>query len=113
LQLAPAAGSSTTYAAATTRGGTPKVAVELGVAELDASGGDNGAVVSEVGAGTALLAQLAAVRRATEVPASKPVQQEESEEDLMAWMKTPGPGSNGGQDNDGGDALNFFVAAGQ
>ncbi len=83
------------------------------MAELDASGGDNGAVVSEVGAGTALLAQLAAVRRATEVPASKPVQQEESEEDLMAWMKTPGPGSNGGQDNDGGDALNFFVAAGQ
>jgi hypothetical protein len=85
----------------------------LRAAGLDAADGDNGAVVSEVGAGTALLAQLAAAKRATGVPAGKPAQQDESEEDPMGWLKKPGSASSGGQDSDGGDALNFFVAAGQ
>ena len=81
-------------------------------AGLGVGDGDDGAVVSEVGAGTALLAQLAAVKRATEVPSGKPVQHEKSEEDPMGWLQ-PKPGSPDGQDNDGGDALSFFVAAGQ
>ena len=83
-----------------------------GAAGLGVGEGENGAVVSEVGAGTALLAQLAAVKRVAEVPSGKPVQHEESEEDPMGWLQ-PKPTSPDGQDNDDGDALSFFVAAGQ
>jgi hypothetical protein len=117
LRLAPADGSSTSAAAA---GAAEAVARAAGVAAAD--GGIVGEVVNEVGAGTLLLKELAAVKkRGTEVPPGKLAQEgEREEEDPMAWLKKPKPtagvplpGLTRGQDNDGADALSFFVDAGR
>lgn len=111
LRLAPVDGSSTSAAGA--------VALAAGIDAAD--GGMVGEVVNEIGAGTLLLKELAAVKkRGTEVSGKLAQQGEREEEDPMVWLKKPKPtagvplpGLTRGQDNDGADALNFFVAAGR
>lgn len=94
----------------------------------DASGGGGrGEVVSEVGTGTALLAQLAqAKKNSPQQPplAAAPVSAAVADEDPLAWLTKPAlkpvaaalpvsTMSADGEDDDGGDALSFLMAAGQ
>lgn len=119
LTLAPAAGPSSVAEVGDAAG--PAVALLAG--ELDSVDGSSGAVVSEVGAGTALLAQLAATKKGgSDLPPCRPTQQSDGNEDPMTWLTKPRPttgvplpglthASFSTQDDDGSDALNFFVAA--
>lgn len=83
-------------------------------------GGGGGEVVSEVGAGTALLAQLAQDKRnnSPQQPAAAPLPAAAVDEDPLAWLTKPAlkpvalPASASGED-DGADALSFLMAAGQ
>lgn len=89
--------------------------------------GDAPVVVNEVGAGTALLSQLAATKKMAadeKLQAAKLVQYGDREEDPMTWLTKPRPAGGAKLpglanllpstqvDNDD-DALSFFVAAGQ